>query len=137
MVSDPVLEIDTHVQNRVRGLPAYFGRRCSKTPVLGIFPSAALGCLLGCSQSPARTLKPCMDFPFLFFLVLKTERFHRQGEQKLFAESLTCKAWFSLPNSEANRSLGGGAGCGGICTTLQDPPSALWWISTWWAWSSC
>lgn len=114
MVSDHVLEIDTHVQNRIRGLPTCFGRRCSRTPVPVYFPQLPWVGLLCCSQSPARPLKPCMDFPFLFFLVLKTERFHRQGEQKLFAESLTCKAWFSLPNSEANRGWEQGRGMGGF-----------------------
>lgn len=104
MVSDPVLEIDTNVQNRRREVPVCFRRRCSRTLVFSRLSSATLGCLLCCSQSLLWTLKPCMDFPFLFFVVLKTERFHRQGEQKLFAEPLTCKACFSLSNSEANRA---------------------------------
>jgi hypothetical protein len=49
----------------------------------GPFPQ--LSCT-ACCAAALSLLKPCMDFPFLFFLVLKTERFHRQGEQKLFAE---------------------------------------------------
>lgn len=66
------------------------------------------------SESTARTLKPCMDFPFLFFSVLKTERFHGQGEQKLFAESLTCKAHFHSPTQKPTEpdEVGGVGGVG-------------------------